>query len=88
MGQMPARGWWLKLCVLAALNIGIFQAFRSSLLIAAQAGSDIRRIATLDYDGTGQLCQSPLSGWRMIAVALLGLPGMAMLLWSPECNGI
>jgi probable blue pigment (indigoidine) exporter len=63
MGQIPARGWWLKLCVLAALNIGIFQAFLFIVAYRRPAGwQRYSAHCNLDYDGTGQLCQSPLSG--------------------------
>ncbi|WP_189355487.1 EamA family transporter [Undibacterium squillarum] len=83
--SLPARGWWLKLCVLAALNIGIFQAF---LFIAAYRlpgglAAIFGALQPLITMALASFASRRSPGWRMIAVALLGLPGMAMLLWSP-----
>ncbi|WP_339937852.1 EamA family transporter [Undibacterium luofuense] len=83
--SMPARGWWLKLGILAALNIGIFQAllFIAAYRLPGGLAAIFGALQPLITMALASLANRRSPGWRMISVALLGLPGMAMLLWAP-----
>jgi len=83
--SMPPRGWWLKLGILAALNIGIFQAllFIAAYRLPGGLAAIFGALQPLITMALASLANRRSPGWRMISVALLGLPGMAMLLWAP-----
>ena len=83
--SMPARGWWLRLGILAALNIGIFQAllFIAAYRLPGGLAAIFGALQPLITMALASLANRRSPGWRMISVALLGLPGMAMLLWAP-----
>lgn len=83
--SLPARGWWLKLGILAALNIGIFQAllFIAAYRLPGGLAAIFGALQPLITMALASLANRRSPGWRMISVALLGLPGMAMLLWAP-----
>ena len=83
--SMPVRGWWLKLGILAALNIGIFQAllFIAAYRLPGGLAAIFGALQPLITMALASLANRRSPGWRMISVALLGLPGMAMLLWAP-----
>lgn len=83
--SMPPRGWWLKLGILAALNIGIFQAllFIAAYRLPGGLAAIFGALQPLITIALASLANRRSPGWRMISVALLGLPGMAMLLWAP-----
>ncbi len=83
--SMPARGWWLKLGILAALNIGIFQAllFIAAYRLPGGLAAIFGALQPLITMALASLANRRSPGWRMISVSLLGLPGMAMLLWAP-----
>lgn len=83
--SMPVRGWWLKLGILAALNIGIFQAllFIAAYRLPGGLAAIFGALQPLITMALASLANRRSPGWRMISVSLLGLPGMAMLLWAP-----
>jgi probable blue pigment (indigoidine) exporter len=83
--SMPPRGWWLKLGILAALNIGIFQAllFIAAYRLPGGLAAIFGALQPLITMALASLANRRSPGWKMISVAVLGLPGMAMLLWAP-----
>lgn len=81
----PERTWWPRLLVLAALNIGVFQAllFIAAYRLPGGLAAIFGALQPLLMLLLTSLAERQLPRLSLVLMAALGLPGMALLLWSP-----
>ncbi len=83
---LPERRWWPRLFALAALNIGVFQAllFIAAYRLPGGLAAIFGALQPLLMLLLTSLVERQLPRLSLVLMAALGLPGMAMLLWSPD----
>lgn len=86
--HLPERRWWPRLLALSALNIGVFQAllFIAAYRLPGGLAAIFGALQPLIMMFLTSLAERQMPRLKLLLMAALGLPGMAMLLWSPNLH--
>lgn len=86
--RLPPAGVWGRLALLAALNIGVFQAllFVAAYRLPGGVAAVVGAIQPLLVVGLAWACEGKRASLGAIAACLAGVAGMALLLVSPQAR--
>jgi len=81
---LPSGSWWWRAVALGLCNIGLFfpLIFLSAYHLPGGLASTLQATSPLAVMGTAWLVLGERAGWGRVLAALVGLPGVALLVWQ------
>lgn len=86
--QLPPPGWWGRVILLAALNIGLFQAalFVGAYRLPGGVAATLGAVAPLVVAGLSWPILGVRPGRRVLVAGMMGLAGVAALVLGPAAR--